>query len=198
MNKITVRQSNGCYFTTMLLRTREDLLPGKTSLPLCCSRAVCSGSWSTAGSAPPSWAGADPALRAQGSTGTYWSNRGGSWTAVQQQQAHFCTDSQGLSRTGTMLGPYSSSLNSHQGLRDATEVTISLPSVPALIWTDLWLLPTWLREMWPAGSPGAHRTPVSFPHPWERIGGMSTQQNSSEPMLQQPLPCHSPVSKHTG
>lgn len=52
--------------------------------------------------------------------------------------------------------------------------------------------------MGPAGSPGAHRTPVSFPHPWERMGGMSTQQNSSEPMLQQPLPCHSPVSKHTG
>lgn len=118
MNKITVRQSNGCYFTTVLLRTREDLLPGKTSLPLCWGRAVCSGSWSTAGSAPLSWAGADPALRAQGSTGTYWSNRGGSWSAVQQQQAHFCTDSQGLSRTGTMLGPYSPSLNSHQGLRE--------------------------------------------------------------------------------
>lgn len=178
----------GVILTKMLLRKRPGFAARKDFIPTV-QQQGCVLQAPEAQQAQHTWAGEhlgsqmngqSPSSSPQGSTGTYWSSTGATRCELDSSASRNRHFSALIFNCWVGLvewwAPYSSFLNTHQGLRDATEVTILLPYVCAFIWIYLWLLPTWLRWMWPAGSSGAHRMPVGCsPSLWED-GVLSTQQ----------------------
>lgn len=143
--KSTVRQSNGCYLHNNASQEKEeDLLPGKTSFPLCTSRAVCSRllKHSRLSTPDPLWGQPNarprsPAPRAAlAPTGVPGVQPGVSWRALESSgpatdtRERLTTGFQVLSTTGRMMGHLLITAHYPSGSdRDATEESIFLPYV---------------------------------------------------------------------
>lgn len=132
MNKIDCKTKQCVLFYNSASEEKTRICCQERLHSHCATAGQCAaGSWGTAGSAHLTRAMGTACSSPQGSTGTCCSSMAATrWELGRHSSALLYTCWAGL---GQWWAPYSSLPSTHQGVRDATEVSISLPRVSALI-----------------------------------------------------------------
>lgn len=209
MNKIHCKTKQWVLFIQQCFSGKDkDLLPGKTSFPLCNSRAACSRllrhsrlSTPDLGQGQPNARSHRPLPRAAlAPTGLPWVQPGVSWRAVHQAtdtfQHWFSSAEHNWENDGPFTHRYSLPMRVWERCywgNDLPALCVCFNLNLSVTLAHLVKINMTRRFLWcTQDACGLFPIPVRG---WEEC---ANSRNPSEPVVQQPLPHHSPTSTHTG